>query len=128
MANHFVTCLVIQLLALSSYTNCQSSFVNGTLTLQTLFDWGYNLTTTELRLGFRGIISVQPGTFQAFPNLRKLVLSNNLLTRLPFGMFSNLTNLTELEIYFNRIEVIDDFIFQDLANLAILDLSNNFIK
>ncbi|NXJ60999.1 TLR3 protein, partial [Rostratula benghalensis] len=80
-----------------------------------------------LNAGYNTISKLQPELCQNVPLLRILNLEHNELHKLPDRVFASCTNLTELWLGYNRIDVKNDP-FESLENLNILDLSRNFLK
>ena len=54
-----------------------------------------------------------------------LVLSHNLLTRIRYGDFNRMINLTYLDISNNRINVLNKMSFKGLTQLKVLNMSSN---
>ncbi|NXT58249.1 TLR3 protein, partial [Pluvianellus socialis] len=80
-----------------------------------------------LNAGYNIISKLHPELCQNVPLLRTLKLEHNELYKLPDRVFASCTNLTELNLGYNRIDVKNDP-FNTLENLHILDLSRNFLK
>ncbi|XP_072904740.1 leucine-rich repeat and immunoglobulin-like domain-containing nogo receptor-interacting protein 2 [Hemitrygon akajei] len=71
------------------------------------------------------ISSLEPGSFSNLFNLRSLRLKSNRLKLIPLGVFSGLSNLTRLDISDNKIVILLDYTFQDLHNLKSLEIGDN---
>ncbi|XP_057276318.1 toll-like receptor 3 [Pezoporus wallicus] len=80
-----------------------------------------------LNAGYNTISKLQPELCQTVPLLQILKLEHNELHKLPDRAFAFCTNLTELNLGYNRIDIKNDP-FKTLENLNILDLSHNFLK
>ncbi|XP_010201807.2 toll-like receptor 3 [Colius striatus] len=80
-----------------------------------------------LNAGYNIISKLQSALCQNVPLLQILKLEHNELYKLPDGVFTSCTNLTELYLGYNRLAIKNDP-FKTLENLNILDLSNNFLK
>ncbi|XP_010012134.1 PREDICTED: toll-like receptor 3 [Nestor notabilis] len=80
-----------------------------------------------LNAGYNTISKLQPELCQTVPLLQILKLEHNELYKLPDRAFAFCTNLTELNLGYNRIDIKNDP-FKTLKNLIILDLSHNFLK
>uniref|UniRef100_A0A8V0YT51 Toll-like receptor 3 n=1 Tax=Gallus gallus TaxID=9031 RepID=A0A8V0YT51_CHICK len=80
-----------------------------------------------LNAGYNIISKLQPGLCKSLPLLQILKLEHNQLHELPDGVFASCSNLTELNLGYNIIEVKNDP-FKTLENLNILDLSHNHLK
>jgi protein phosphatase 1 regulatory subunit 7 len=71
-------------------------------------------------------ISAVQGGFEECPNLRKLTMTDNLLTEIPPYMFTKCKQLTALNLEINRLRKISNL--HALANLQDLNLHNNRIE
>ncbi|XP_076446400.1 uncharacterized protein LOC143283894 [Babylonia areolata] len=60
--------------------------------------------------------------------LQLLDLSNNSLTLLHTGLFTNMTKLTTLSLCGNRIEVLEDRVFESLHAVHVLNLAFNKLR
>uniref|UniRef100_A0A8B9GCZ7 Toll like receptor 3 n=1 Tax=Amazona collaria TaxID=241587 RepID=A0A8B9GCZ7_9PSIT len=80
-----------------------------------------------LNAGYNTISKLQPELCQTVPLLQVLKLEHNELYKLPDRAFAFCTNLTDLNLGYNRIDIKNDP-FKTLENLNILDLSHNFLK
>ncbi|NXV79775.1 TLR3 protein, partial [Atlantisia rogersi] len=80
-----------------------------------------------LNAGYNTISKLQPDLCQNVPLLQILKLEHNELYKLPDRVFASCTNLMELHLGYNRIDVGNDP-FKTLENLTVLDLSRNFLK
>ncbi|XP_066594144.1 leucine-rich repeat and transmembrane domain-containing protein 2-like [Prorops nasuta] len=74
-----------------------------------------------------GLMDAGPMAFSGLVNLKKLSLSNNLLTRLKSDWFLGLSSLEQLDVTFNLIKDVDPLAFGNLRSLRRLDLSENRI-
>ena len=81
----------------------QTTEFDGVLTSNVLLDWGFNATTTIMRIDRRQISSILPETFNLFTNLISLDLSNNLLEEVKDNWFIGLSRLTTLDLTSNSI-------------------------
>ena len=84
--------------------------------------------TGTLSLLTKSIDSLQAGDFSDLTNLTCLDLAKNQLKKLPDGVFSDLTNLTCLALGSNQLSSLPDSIFEDLSRLQILTLDNNQLR
>ncbi|XP_032917209.1 toll-like receptor 3 isoform X2 [Catharus ustulatus] len=80
-----------------------------------------------LNAGYNSISKLQPELCQNVPLLQILKLEHNELSKLPDRVFASCTNLTELSLGFNRLNIKNDP-FKPLKNLNILDLSHNSLR
>ncbi|NWW92431.1 TLR3 protein, partial [Rhynochetos jubatus] len=80
-----------------------------------------------LNAGYNSISKLQPELCQNVPLLQVLKLEHNELSKLPDRVFASCTNLTELDLGYNRIDIKNEP-FKTLENLQSLDLSHNFLK
>lgn len=70
---------------------------------------------------------VEARTFEKFPNLKELDLSNNEITIIRADAFLGLSYLMYLNLSHNRLSNVAG-IFNSLSKLKTLDISWNFIK
>ncbi|XP_013797539.1 toll-like receptor 3 [Apteryx mantelli] len=80
-----------------------------------------------LNAGYNSISKLQPELCQNVPLLQILKLEHNQLHELSDRVFASCTNLTDLNLGYNIIEIKNDP-FQTLKNLNTLDLSHNNLK
>ncbi|XP_014377120.1 toll-like receptor 3 isoform X1 [Alligator sinensis] len=80
-----------------------------------------------LDAGYNSISKLQLELCQSLPLLTVLNLKHNQLHELSDGVFDYCTNLTELNLGFNIIEIKGN-LFNPLKNLNILDVSHNHLK
>ncbi|NWJ01567.1 TLR3 protein, partial [Crypturellus undulatus] len=80
-----------------------------------------------LNAGYNSISKLQPKLCQNVPLLQILKLEHNQLHELSDKVFVSCTNLTELNLGYNIIEIKNNP-FQTLKNLNTLDLSHNNLK
>ncbi|XP_058659175.1 toll-like receptor 3 isoform X2 [Ammospiza caudacuta] len=80
-----------------------------------------------LNVGYNSISKLQPELCQNVPLLQILKLEHNELYKLPDRVFASCTNLTELNLGYNRLNI-KNHPFKTLKNLKILDLSHNSLK
>ncbi|NXP90042.1 TLR3 protein, partial [Passerina amoena] len=80
-----------------------------------------------LNAGYNSISKLQPELCQNVPLLQILKLEHNELSNLPDRVFASCTNLTELNLGYNRLNI-KNHPFKTLKNLKILDLSHNSLK
>ena len=87
------------------------------------------LRVRKLVLGRLGIemVSVAAFTWLA-DDLQELFLDGNLITSLPNGVFSPLSNLKRLQLQNNRLTTVGSRFLGGLASLVVLDLSGNQIS
>lgn len=76
---------------------------------------------------YNGSMAYLPNGFGKYlPNLKQMIVESNLNTKIiARSNFENMNNLTNLIIYDNDIEVIDEESFWDLPNLETLHISYN---
>lgn len=79
----------------------------------------------ELDFSENIITNVEPGAFSNLLNLQTLRLRGNQLKLIPPGVFSKLSNLTILDISENKIVILLDYMFQDLRSLKTLEVGDN---
>ncbi|XP_048354470.1 leucine-rich repeat and immunoglobulin-like domain-containing nogo receptor-interacting protein 3 [Sphaerodactylus townsendi] len=79
----------------------------------------------ELDFSENIITNVEPGAFSNLLNLQTLRLRGNQLKLIPLGVFSKLSNLTLLDISENKLVILLDYVFQDLRNLKTLEVGDN---
>ncbi|NXY82885.1 TLR3 protein, partial [Alcedo cyanopectus] len=80
-----------------------------------------------LNAGYNTVSKLQPELCQNVPLLQILKLEHNQLSNIPDRVFASCTNLTELNLGYNKIHIKND-LFKTLENLNSLDLSHNFLK
>ncbi|KAM8808274.1 toll-like receptor 3 [Eudromia elegans] len=80
-----------------------------------------------LNAGYNSISKLQPKWCQNVPLLQILKLEHNQLHELSDEVFASCTNLTELNLGYNILEIKRDA-FQTLKNLNTLNLSHNNLK
>lgn len=82
----------------------------------------------HIYLDSAGIKAIDNSAFPDGCSLQKLSLSNNDLTKLPGLMFSSMPNISDVNLYGNRISNIDPYAFRGTTNkLTRIDLSHNEI-
>ncbi|XP_054837526.1 leucine-rich repeat and immunoglobulin-like domain-containing nogo receptor-interacting protein 3 [Eublepharis macularius] len=79
----------------------------------------------ELDFSENIITNVEPGAFSNLLNLQTLRLRGNQLKLIPLGVFNKLSNLTLLDISENKLVILLDYTFQDLRNLKNLEVGDN---
>ena len=84
---------------------CAQTF-DGTLTVQVLNGWGFNVNSKEIDLSSRSISSIPDNTFQTFVNTERLFLGSNKLTKLTTMTFNGLNNLQVLDLAGNKIDTV----------------------
>ena len=89
------------------------------------FSRSNSLTTLELDLSNKSLKLIDDNAFNDFSNLRRLLLSSNLLLTLPDRVFANLNRLTTLDLSFNRLQMLNEAHFAQLVDLRLLFLNNN---
>ncbi|XP_040183227.1 toll-like receptor 13 [Rana temporaria] len=72
-------------------------------------------------------VTIQKVVFDLPPDTRNLTISRNIIKRLPYGSFGNLTKLQYLKLDHNDLESLSPGAFSDLINLNYLNLSYNQI-
>ncbi len=82
----------------------------------------------HLPLYGRGIRRLRPGDFAGLPNVRGLLLQDNLLTELPLDLFEGLTHLERLGLDNNQLTTLPRKLFAGLEHLEWLDLDHNRLK
>ncbi len=80
---------------------------------------------TDMDLSTRGISALSADDFDDVTGLQTLNLSSNVLTDLPTGVFSNLTNLRILDLSLNSLTTLTAVTFNNLRRLETLNLSSN---
>ncbi|XP_068798791.1 toll-like receptor 3 isoform X2 [Struthio camelus] len=80
-----------------------------------------------LNAGYNSISKLQPELCQNVPLLQILKLEHNQLHELSDRVFASCTNLTDLDLGYNIIQIKNDP-FKTLKNLITLDLSHNNLK
>ncbi len=80
---------------------------------------------TGLDLSDNGLTTLPEGVFSQFDSLRALNLYGNQLTSLPPRIFAGLTKLQQLWLYENQLATLPPGIFAGLINLQILLLNSN---
>ena len=80
-----------------------------------------------LDLTWNYIETIQPGTFDKLPKLKKLFLTQNSISQIRRHYFQHLHSLTELYLDRNNIATVENGSFLNMPNLEILDLANNAI-
>ncbi|CAL8371664.1 unnamed protein product [Boreogadus saida] len=74
------------------------------------------------------ISKIESGTFVVQLSLEVLILKNNRLCKLQEGMFDGLVNLIELRLTSNQIQTVEPASFKTLSKLRILDLGHNKLR
>ena len=87
-----------------------------------------NESLTRLDLSNKSIKLIDENAFiDLSKHLKQLLITNNFLLYLP-NQFGNLTQLTTLDVSFNRLQSLKQTNFIELLNLRFLFLNNNRIK
>ncbi|XP_028249580.1 toll-like receptor 8 isoform X2 [Parambassis ranga] len=95
--------------------------ISHRLIKQECFDSGRVLSLSSNNLFF-----ISPEQFQQYGNIACLNLSGNGFSAALNGTeFSQLPNLTYLDLSFNKIDLAYDYAFKELQKLQVLDLSHN---
>ena len=84
-------------------------------------------SVTDLQLSGRGIEEIRPGALNNLPLLGTVKLSENKLTKIEDGVFSN-SNMEYLDLDHNLIENISPHAFDNMTKLTALNLDRNKIK
>ena len=82
--------------------------------------------SVEIEMSFNRISSIQQQSFLGTKFISDLYLQNNDLTSMHDYTFEGLDHVSEIDLSFNKISVIDGF--GNLSKLEVLDLSNNNLK
>nr|AFK76493.1 toll-like receptor 22i [Gadus morhua] len=82
----------------------------------------------RLDLTSNRISKIESGTFVVQLSLEVLILKNNSLYKLQEGMFDGLVNLKELYLTSNQIQTVAPASFKTLSKLRILDLGYNKLR
>ena len=83
-----------------------------------------NLTDSDLALSYSNIYS----SINLYKNFTIYNLAVNSITRIKQDYFSYFYNLIQLDLSFNKIQIIEDGSFSNLNYLKILNLNDNLIK
>ncbi|KAJ6630884.1 Leucine-rich repeat-containing protein 15, partial [Pseudolycoriella hygida] len=70
-------------------------------------------------------LTLSPNMFAGMDQLIFLSLNDNGISEIPSGTFSQLTNLQNLQLYFNNFSILEEDSFPDLQQLVVLDIGNN---
>ncbi|XP_039283011.1 adhesion G protein-coupled receptor A3 [Nilaparvata lugens] len=90
--------------------------------------WFKNATeVTDLDLSQNNLTHIT-ANLPYLPNLLKLDLSRNRISKIDLGAFSNLTSLKTLDLSFNKLKHLSRAYFEGLSNLERLRLSDNQIS
>ncbi|CAF0996746.1 unnamed protein product [Adineta ricciae] len=84
-------------------------------------------STVELRLEKNRIIEIPPKAFSYLKRLRRLDLSNNLISIIYPNSFAGLQSLNSLILYRNNLKMLPSEIFNELNSLQLLLLNANKI-
>ncbi len=85
-------------------------------------------TIEELDLSNKNIPYIRSSDFADLPALKRLNISENVISRLEANLFLNLSNLEELDFSDNRINQLDPYSFAGLTSLKRLNLHGNKIE
>jgi hypothetical protein len=101
------------------------------MNLGTLHTDRYPLNTPSLvylDLDNNGLFTLDADVFRRVTRLRTLILRNNMLSVLPYSLFSDLYDLKDLDLRSNRlVSLTDERLFVSQNSLTSLDLSYNQI-
>ncbi|CAF0926085.1 unnamed protein product [Brachionus calyciflorus] len=85
--------------------------------------------SNELDFSSKTIFNIQPFSFKSKPNLILLNLSFNLLTSLKSNVFFNLTQLTNLDLSYNKIDQLSsDLILLSLNDNNLSELDSSLVQ
>ncbi|UJR08620.1 hypothetical protein I4U23_012879 [Adineta vaga] len=84
-------------------------------------------TTIELRLEKNRIMEIPPRAFSYLKRLRRLDLSNNLISTIYPDSFTGLKSLNSLILYRNNLKILPSEVFNELNSLQLLLLNANKI-
>jgi Leucine-rich repeat (LRR) protein len=108
------------------FPNFKSLYLDNDLTSSFNQSENFYLNIEILNLSNNKINHV---SISSMNHLKVLYLSGHTLTSSKdMFIFSNLSNLTDLYLYHNRIEILDEEFLSNFTKLAYLELSSNFIK
>ena len=79
----------------------------------------------KIDLSNKGIVSIDPATFNGLTKLVQLDLESNKLTTIDPDTFKGLNSLQKLDLDKNELTSIDPAIFNGLYSLQNIDLDNN---
>ena len=85
-------------------------------------------STRYLDLSFNQIHHLHPDSFQSWPKLHTLLLSNNRLQHIPGHAYRGLNLLKRLDLHHNQLHEIHPRAFEGLENLNSLNLQSNRIR
>ena len=107
-----------------THLDVSMNMLGETKSIDSLRSWSNKLT--HLNLTDTGISEF---SFKGYPGLVSLVLDNNHIRRIGDDLFNlvNFTNLKNLSVARNSIEIIHDEAFRDTVNLQHLDMSLNIL-
>lgn len=74
------------------------------------------------------ITQLESNDLKYVPFLMKIVLSNNLISKIAADAFKSNRKLVEVDLAHNQIVVLESYLFNDLRALKSIDLSNNKIN
>lgn len=133
LANNRIKTLNFTLL--SQLTNLQELRLNKNWINETLgWEQLKNLHTLDLGLNelkFAGLDFCSPEETSVIPNIKKLVLSNNLLSKLKrqnLRSWDCLTTLEELNLRNNTMKTLFISFFSNMTSLQMLDVGSNWIQ
>lgn len=82
----------------------------------------------EIDASFNRVAALNAISFENFPNLTTILLSDNVISEVKVGTFDRLSKLKHLDLSNNFISIIHDDLFLKNKNLNLLQLENNPIK
>lgn len=93
------------------------------------FGFGISSELIRLDMSYNGLRQIDSNTFNSFnQTLKELLLQNNELNSYSFKFVQQLPNLHELNLDFNLINKLDNFMFSKSASLESLSLQGNSIQ
>lgn len=113
-------------------SNCRCSApstVNCKGTDISIFPTGIPTDTETLRISGTNLTQIPTNAFGNMANLKNIdLLNNQLLTKLPIGLFDGLLKLTKIGINYNKLTTIPENLFKNLPNLETIQLKRNGIN
>ena len=106
-----------------SYVRVPTFYISNNLEVFSSFP---NLQTIAMN-GAQLTFSLQSNFFKGLSKLQTLYMSECWIEHFPDIALNKLTNLTYLDLSFNKIQILDSVILSNYTNLRVLILSYNFI-